>query len=571
MANPWDTDPVANAPWSADQLVKPGDTKDGGFVQGIGNLAAGAVRGAGSIGATLLWPIDKAADMAIGDRGPTLSGLITGDQPVSRNEERRQAIDAALQGFGAQPDSSLYKVGKVGGEIAGTLGVGGAAANVLTRTLPGVATAIPAVVNAVRSGGFMTSGPLPVAPISAGANVAARMIGGAGTGAVASTLVNPDEALTGAIIGGSVPPVLQVAGKLGNAVGSGAKTLIQNLLGMSTGVGPEPLRQAFKAGVTGNTVFKENLAGDVPLTNVLDKAKAGLDAMRAAKSAEYRSGMIPVQNDKTVLDFSGIDQALQDASALTSFKGQVKNDAAASAVAKMRDMVDAWKKLDPAQFHTPEGLDALKQKLGSVLEGLPINERTARLAAGKVYNAAKSSIEQQAPTYADVMRDYSSASEQISEIERALSLGDKASKDTAMRKLQSLMRNNVQTNYGNRLNLANTLEQKAGVEILPDLAGQALNSWTPRSLSGQLGSGATALGAMLTHNPFALAALPLQSPRLVGSAAYGLGRVAGGFSQPGLLANQAAQGVIPRGLLGASADRAMPLLYLGAPALAADR
>ena len=31
--------------------------------QQVGNLAAGAVRGAGSIGATLLWPIDKATDI----------------------------------------------------------------------------------------------------------------------------------------------------------------------------------------------------------------------------------------------------------------------------------------------------------------------------------------------------------------------------------------------------------------------------------------------------------------------------------------------------------------------------
>ena len=126
------------------------------------------------------------------------------------------------------------------------------------------------------------------------------------------------------------------------------------------------------------------------------------------------------------------------------------------------------------------------------------------------------------------MRDYSTASQQITEIERALSLGDKASKDTAMRKLQSLMRNNVQTNYGNRLSLANQLEQGGGVELLPSISGQALNSWTPRSLSGQIGGGATAL--MTMQNPLMAAALPFQSPRFVGSAAYGLGRMAGKVS-----------------------------------------
>ena len=95
-----------------------------------------------------------------------------------------------------------------------------------------------------------------------------------------------------------------------------------------------------------------------------------------------------------------------------------------------------------------------------------------------------------------------------------------------MRKLQSLMRNNVQTNYGNRLNLATALENQGGVELMPALSGQALNSWTPRSLAAQGGGLATALMSM--SNPATLAALPLQSPRLVGSLAYGAGRLASG-------------------------------------------
>ena len=137
------------------------------------------------------------------------------------------------------------------------------------------------------------------------------------------------------------------------------------------------------------------------------------------------------------------------------------------------------------------------------------------------------------------MKDYSDAATQITEIERALSLGSKSAKDTAMRKLQSLMRNNVQTNYGNRLSLARELEQNGGVELMPALSGQALNSWTPRSLAGQIGGGATAFASM--SNPAALLALPFQSPRIVGNAAYGLGRLSGavGHGAQGLLPHNA--------------------------------
>ena len=469
--------------------------------QQVMNAGAGALRGAGSIGATLLTPYD----------------LIAGNTSSIGNTERRNAMDEALSSLGADTNSLAYQGGKLGGEIAGTAGVGGALASGL-RAIPAVARVAPGVISAIESAGF--SGP----------NMLARMGGGALTGGATAGLVDPSQAGTGALIGGALPPVAKGAGWAGEKIGSGVTKLLQNVFGMTTGVGPEPIKQAFKAGMSGNQDFTDNLAGNVPLTDVLDRAKQGLQTMAAAKSAQYKAGMIPVANDSTQLSFTGIDKALQDAGAIIGYKGQIKDETAAKAVETMRGMVDDWKNLDQAQFHTPEGMDALKQKLGSVLESIPYQQKTARLAAGKVYNAAKAEIVQQAPVYADVMKDYSAAAEQITEIERALSLNKGAAKDTAMRKLQSLMRNNVQTNYGNRLTLANTLEDKGGVDLMPSLAGQALNSWTPRSLAGQLGSGTVAAGGLLLHNPLAIPLLAMQSPRLVGNAAYGAGKL-GGLTQ----------------------------------------
>jgi hypothetical protein len=490
----WDAPDPASVQW--DDAPAPSASFPEQLGKQVLNAGAGAVRGAGSIGATLLAPVDAAA-RALGVQNDFIG-----------RTDRREAMTNALRDLGADPESIAFQTGKVGAEVAGTLGVGGGLANAL-RAVPVAAPIIPAI----ESAGMV------------GPNMLARMAGGAITGGASAGLVDPSTAGTGALIGGAAPPAIKVAGYVGEKIGQGATGLLKHVLGMTTGVGPEPISQAFKAGRTANSDFTQNVAGNVPLTDVLDRAKQGLSAMTAAKSAEYRSGMIPIGNDKTVLNFTGIDSAVQNAGSVTSYKGQVKNDAAASAVEKMSAIIDDWKKLNPADFHTPEGMDALKQKLGGVLESIPYQEKTARLAAGKVYNATKAEIEKQAPTYASVMKDYASASEQISEIERALSLGDKASKDTAMRKLQSLMRNNVQTNYGNRLTLAQTLENQGGVELMPALAGQALNSWTPRSLSGQIGSGAAVLGSVFTGNPVGLAALPLQSPRLVGNLAYGAGRL----------------------------------------------
>lgn len=517
------------------------------------NVAGGILRGAGSIGATLLAPVDAAA-RAIGIQNDYIG-----------RTDRREAMDAALQSKGVDTGSLPFRGSKLGTEVAGTLGVGGAAANTLRAALPAAAaTRIAPFINALQSGGMSTGAALRPA-----ADLAVRTAGGAANGALSAGLVNPEDAGTGAAIGGMLPGALGAAGKIGSAIGSGIKTVATNALGMTTGVGAEPIRQAFQAGKNGSQAFLDNMTGAADMTDVLAKAKAGVQTMAAKKSAEYSAGMLPVKGDKTVLSFTGIDQAVSDAANMGAFKGQVKNEAASSAVDKMRAAIDEWKGLDPAQYHTAEGLDALKQRLGGILEAIPFEQKTARAAAQKVYNATKAEIEQQAPGYAKVMKDYHQASELITEIERALSLGKKASADTSMRKLQSLMRNNVNTNYGNRLNLAQELEQQGGVSLMPDIAGQALSSWTPRGLAG-VNAGFTGAASMV--NPAALALLPMQSPRLVGNLAYGAGRAAGGAQNALSAASPALTNNALLQSLGLSDPALIPgLAYRAAPTIGASR
>jgi len=315
---------------------------------------------------------------------------------------------------------------------------------------------------------------------------------------------------------------------------------LQSVLGMTTGAGKESVRQAFEAGRRGGTTaeqFRANITGRSDPTEILDIAKANLDEMNRLKQTEYRSGMVNIKNDKTTLDFTDIDKALQNATNKVTFKGKVVNENAARRLDDAKQVVDEWKAYDPANFHTPEGLDALKKRVGDILESVPFEQKTARAAVGEVYNSIKSSIQKQAPTYAQTMRAYTEASDQIREIERALSLGKGASVDTAMRKLQSLMRNNVQTNYGQRVKLAKELEKVGGQEMMPGLAGQALSELTPRGLQ----TAATIPTSLLAYGvgglPSAGLSLLSASPRVVGETAYGAGAIArgGAAAQPFIL------------------------------------
>ena len=332
-------------------------------------------------------------------------------------------------------------------------------------------------------------------------------------------------------VASAIDPLAIAARTTAKTAGLGGRGLA-NVVGLTTGAGKESVTQAFEAGRRGGEAaeqFRANISGRADPTEVLDIAKANLNELNNLKQTEYRSGMVNIKNDKTVLDFADIDKGLQNATAKVTYKGKIVNENAARKLDEARTVVDEWKAADPVEFHTPEGLDALKKRVGDILESVPFEQKSTRAAVGDVYNSIKSSIQKQAPTYANTMKAYSDASEQIREIERALSLGKGASVDTAMRKLQSLMRNNVQTNYGSRLKLAQQLEKVGGQEFMPGLAGQALSSLTPRGLQTATAIPTGALAYGIGGLPSAGLSLLSSSPRAVGEAAYGLGALGRGM------------------------------------------
>jgi len=329
----------------------------------------------------------------------------------------------------------------------------------------------------------------------------------------------------------AVDPLMLSARAIGKTADVTGRAL-KPLLGMQTGAGSDAIGQAYQAGRTGGEtadVFKANLRGEVPQTEVLDAAKQNLAEMAIQRQNAYRTEMASISKDKTVLSFDGIDKAIDNAMNKTTYKGKIVNEKAFDKLASAKAEIDAWKQLDPVDFHTPEGLDKLKQKVGAILEDIPFEQKTALTAVNEVYNGIKNEIKKQAPTYAKTMQAYSEATDLIREIEKTLSQGKNASVDTQMRKLQSVMRNNVNTNYGQRISLVKQLEEAGGRQMMPALAGQALSNYAPRGLQGASSVPTALLAGSLFGTPLAGVSLATSSPRLMGEAAYGAGRVAKGL------------------------------------------
>lgn len=183
----WDTPDPATVQWDDRASTAAPDRGLGGVV---GDLVAGAVRGAGSIGATVLAPLDAAA-RAVGVRNDWIG-----------RTDRRQAMDAGLQTLGADPQSLAFQGGKLGAEVAGTAGVGSALGGA-ARALGASAPAVEALVmSGLRGGATGAKG------------LALRSAAGAATGGTSAALIDPGQAGTGALVGGALPGAFQGVGRV---------------------------------------------------------------------------------------------------------------------------------------------------------------------------------------------------------------------------------------------------------------------------------------------------------------------------------------------------------------------
>lgn len=323
-------------------------------------------------------------------------------------------------------------------------------------------------------------------------------------------------------------------------IGWGAEKIAPGLIGdMATHTGADSLIESAKAGYHGGSAQEKLIAqmtGTAPASDVRTEALKGIEGMQKARRDAYQAEIGPILNDPTVLDFSKIDQAFNSVSGVKTFKGQ--SIAPASTVRKaMKDIVKQWKRLPPVDYHTVAGFDFLKQKLWTIAEATEEGTPERKIAMA-IYNGVKKSITDQAPEYGRVMNEYEAASKELDEVKRELSLNEKATTGTALRKLQSIMRNNASTANRHRKELGQGLVDAGATDLMPMLAGQALEPRFARGLGRlvptALGGGA-AEAAMSGHHStaaglaLASGATAVSSPRLMGQTANKLGMAARPF------------------------------------------
>tara|TARA_R100001530_G_C4316845_1_gene154613 strand:- start:55 stop:1626 length:1572 start_codon:yes stop_codon:yes gene_type:complete len=332
-----------------------------------------------------------------------------------------------------------------------------------------------------------------------GGSLAARapgMVGKVGQGI--KTVGQKIDPITGAI---------KTAGGVKNI----ASKATSNILGTTTGAGTEAIKGAYQAGKAGGATekaFVENIRGKVPVEDVVPQAFEAIKEVGIQRGKAYKKGMKGAALDDIPINFNKVEDIVLAFDDAKSFKGVSELSKKAQRKLKVvYDLVDEWK-ANP-DLHNAKGMDMLKRRIDAEYP-TGINPGDSAVVITNIRNKIKNEIVKQAPAYEKVMKAYEEAITLEKQIMKELSLKKTAAAGTTLRKLQSVMRNNVNTNYGNRLEILKNLDP----DLLPSLAGQALNTWTPRGLQS-IGAGSVAAYGGL-YDPRLLAGLPLQSPRLMG-------------------------------------------------------
>jgi hypothetical protein len=370
--------------------------------QSAGNVLAGLGRGAGSIGATLLSPIDAAARAVNGGKPISAGGIDIAGQ------DRRAGMDAALQSLGAETDSWMFKGGKLAGEIAGTAGMGGVLAKPLqalaaSKYAHGIEPLLEGGIKALQTGGFRV-GPLA----GTGAGTVARVLGGASVGGASAGLVNPEDAKTGAFIGGGLPLVAQGSGFVGNAIrgkmaNASPATSAQKLAAAQQGAAAGYVVPPADLNPNMGTELISGLSGKIKtaqvasqknqaVTDMLARKELGLGAddvlnadvlqgIRNNAAQAYgpvrQAGMVSA--DKTFMkSLDNIAQTYQGANG--AFPGLAKND--------VGQMVDS---LRVGQFDAGGAVDAIKV----LRENADKAFRTGDTGVGKAAKEAAGALESQ--------------------------------------------------------------------------------------------------------------------------------------------------------------------------------
>lgn len=350
-------------------------------------------------------------------------------------------------------------------------------------------------------------------------------LGGAGYGFDVGA--NLQEGKTGADIltpgiGTGIGVGIPLAAPVVKAIGRGMRQGV----GVSTGVGAGTLEETLKASMAGGKqarALREARRGEVSPEQIVEEARGALGQVKETRRTNYQNSIKQIAGDTTQYNTKPIIDEIKKG--LDDFKVTVRNgelDFSRSPIRFNKQAQDDVKLIYDTMkgFGTRRGdrnaigIDSLKQALGDLYTQSGQARAFVQRVKGKTREVLKD-----VKGYNEMADAYETSTNFVRELERGLSLGDKAQADTAFRKLTGALR----TNNELRKQLIKELDEATGGTLSARIAGQQTSEVIPRGLAKFVSPGiATGVGFTGAIIP-ALMGLAVSSPRLVAGIIDALG------------------------------------------------
>tara|TARA_R110002110_G_scaffold265889_2_gene481764 strand:+ start:259 stop:1812 length:1554 start_codon:yes stop_codon:yes gene_type:complete len=340
---------------------------------------------------------------------------------------------------------------------------------------------------------------------------------------------------------GTVGNVVKTAGKVVDPINVATKAVsaaspivsapLTAALGMTTGAGGEALRQGFQAGkVGGDTAeaFTSSMRGKTDMAEVVTDGTQAMKTISDQSKKTYKGGIDKLKLDKVELKFGDMKTSINNLIESKKFGGEFTiSQKAQNKLKSLQSIINKWEK-NP-NLHNAKGFDMLKRRIDAEYpQGLKVGDEG--IIVTEVRKVVFDEIVKKVPAYKKVMKAYEEAVTLEKQMLKELSLGNKSGAGTILRKLQSVMRDNANTNWGKRYDYVKMLDEaNLDANIITKLAGQSLSSFVPRGLAqggANLQLAGVGYGALSgAFNPAALIpSLVASSPRAMGELSYGAGR-----------------------------------------------
>ncbi len=324
-------------------------------------------------------------------------------------------------------------------------------------------------------------------------------------------------------------------------VGKGLSKVGTEALGATTGTGAGTIKQ-FSSSIRGGgetaKIAREALRGNLNPQEIVDEARTAFGQVIKNRSDEYSSNLSKLKTKTNIIDHTPIIQKfnkqLEDFGVFFNNDGTPNFSRTPGLGRYEKDLTSLSKTL--AEWgtrpgdNTIAGIDKLKQVIDDFRIGSADSKKFDTFVSnlrGEAKNIIKNNLVKSKDlktlkTYETMLGDYEKSTKEIREIQKALSLGDKASVDTAFRKLSTVLR----TNNEIRKQAVQQLDEITGGTLLPKIAGQQLSETLPRGLMRTVVTGGVGIGTLSGAGIIPMLKLALlSSPRAVGEILNILGIV----------------------------------------------